>query len=164
MFQVNFTATGFIPLSPPPDPQTVPQNPVSGSFVFEAASATSPITALDSVNLTIAGHAYALADVSFHSPSGTATVIGGSTGGPNSIVSGANDFYIEWTTAKSIPFDFEYSTAANNQVFESVEFPTFAITPVAGTVPEPASAWLLLTTGPLLLLGLRRLRKTAGTE
>jgi hypothetical protein len=157
VFQLNFTATGFA--------AGAPQDPVSGSLVFEAASATSTVTALDSINLTIAGHTYALSDV-FLDPAyagTTETLVGGSLNG-EALNIGTNDFSLGWFPSSGAGHEFDYATAGTRTIFYSPTFSTFEITSVTGTVPEPASVSLLLAIGPFLLLGLRRLRRTARSE
>jgi len=144
IFNVSFTAAGF--------GAGAPQDPVSGSFEFTAASATSAITALDSVNLTIAGHVYTLGEVGFSN--GSHTLIGGTLNTPNAISSNTTDFWIRWTTASDAPLDFIYSTAGVNDFF-SGSLRTFSIT----AVPEPASLALLLGAGPFLVPALLRRRK-----
>jgi hypothetical protein len=151
VFTLNFTANGFA--------AGAPQNPVSGSFTYEAASATSPVTALDSVNLTIAGHTYALVDIGFLSPygGGPDTVIGGVSNGVADVTSGTDDFYLVWTTATDVPDGFLYSTPDHGN-YGASSFQSFSITPAA--VPEPSSVVLLLTIAAGLTLSLRRLRTT----
>jgi hypothetical protein len=150
VFTVNFTASGF--------GAGAPQDPLSGSFTYEAASATSPVTALDSVNLTIAGHAYTLGEVSVASPYlGVYTVIGGALNGVG-VVGPGNDFGLAWNTATQAYVDFEY-TVAGGGFYSTESYQSFSITPITtAAVPEPSSVALLLTLTAALILPRRRLR------
>src|SRR6266487_3490396 len=58
----DFTATDFIPTSPPP-----PQNTVTGSvtLTFDLAVTSSSEAQPDAISLIIAGHTYTVEEVSF---------------------------------------------------------------------------------------------------
>jgi hypothetical protein len=77
---VSFTATGFN--------VGAPTDPVTGSIGYDAASTTAPPNSLTSINLTIAGHAYSLAEVGF----ADSTVIGALINGVNFVGASTNDF------------------------------------------------------------------------
>ena len=53
-FQMDFTVTGL-----------GPEDPISGSFTWEAASATAEIDEILSVDLAIASHTYLLSEIGF---------------------------------------------------------------------------------------------------
>ena len=61
---LTFTASGFGP--------GAPQDPVTGSYTWEADSVTGDIAALTAVNLTIGGHTYTLGEVGFSDSPGIA--------------------------------------------------------------------------------------------
>ena len=65
---VSFTAASFIELE---EAVAAPMDPVTGSIVYDAASTTSNINSLTSINLTITGHTYLLSEVGFISPFGS---------------------------------------------------------------------------------------------
>ena len=84
-YEMDFTATQF---TAGPD--------VSGSFTYTANAPGGPITAFQSVALTIAGHAYTVAEVGFldagANPTGEVGLIGGKINGVNQINAGTIDF------------------------------------------------------------------------
>ena len=150
-FKLDFLASGFAGAG---GGTTAPQDTVSGSFVYEAASATDPAVAVDSVNLTIAGHTYTVGEVF-----GTAFLFWNaivSAGGPTL---GTNGFELVWVPVggpiPNAPFELIYSTAADTtETWATQTFDSFSIT----AVPEPASLALFAIGGAAM--GWRR-RKAA---
>jgi PEP-CTERM motif len=135
LVSVAFTASGFTDLS---GGQTPPDSTVSGTIFYNAASTTSPILSLNSINLTIDGHTYGLVDTRF--ATGTSQTIGGAPAGPDGIMKGANDFILIWNATTLIPSLFEYSdTGDANSQFKAGTIGSFSVT----AVPEPASLLLL---------------------
>jgi len=136
---VSFTAVSFTEFEEsPPGP---PTDPVTGSIVYDAASTTSNINALTSINLTIAGHTYLLSEVGFTSPFGINQSIFGLLNGAF-IFNGTNDFDIRWNGTTLSPFNFLYAASSTPGIFLSSTFTQFSVT-AAAAVPEPSSLALL---------------------
>jgi hypothetical protein len=153
---LNFTASGFTPqggVSP------APTNPVTGTIVWDAASTTSAINSLTSINLTIAGHAYTLGEIGF-APSGANMFIGGLVNGPAGASAGFDDFVIGWNATTLVPSFFFYAVPTNTgTAWNTVTFPNFSITAATATVSEPVTL-VLLGLG-LAGLGIRRKKVVA---
>ncbi len=134
--QLDFTAGGF--------PPGAPQDPVSGSIVYDAASPNDFIDALISIDLQIAGYTYSLAELGYVAPYiGSYNLVGGTVNGIATVVGASNDFYFLWSAATGVPGAFVYSTADMNVPVRATVYDWKFTTP--GEVPEP---------GPLVLLGL----------
>jgi len=132
---VSFTVTGFL--------AGAPTDPVTGSVVYDAASTTSNINSLTSINLTIAGHSYSLAEVGFVEGFPDNTVIGGLINGIGTVAANTDDFFINWDTSTLHPVLFAYS-CATCVVYFGFTFTQFNVT-AAAAVPEPSSLTTLLT-------------------
>lgn len=155
IIQLNFAASGF---------SQGPTDAISGSFVYEAASVTSPITSLDSVSLTIDGHVYGIGDIGFLSPfgGGPMTLIGGVPAGVSALQLGAgqtNDFILDWVTNSGSPFDFSYTTPTVYADFPSQLNLSFTVLSVIPETPEPASIVLALSGVAVLFARARRLQR-----
>jgi len=156
-FMLTFTASSFEPVfdnSPPSDP-------ISGSLVFQAQSLTGPITGVDSINLTIAGHTYTVGEIGFDG-SGGANLVGGLPSGANGVGSaGPDDFALVWQQADSAFSFFSFHVASSEENLFQTRTGSVSITasPTAISSPPPLA---LLTVG-LLAWGLcvrcRELRK-----
>jgi hypothetical protein len=134
---VSFQATGFTGAGVPP------ASTVSGSIVYEAASTTSNINSLTSINLSIAGHVYALAELDFVSASPDQFIEALTSG--TTLVTGNNNFELRWTASTLIPVAFEYSSTGAIDTYLSKDFTQFSVTSDAVSVPEPSSLSILLT-------------------
>jgi len=148
---VSFTVAGF--------GVGAPQDPISGSIAYDAATATSNINSLTSINLTIAGHVYTVGEIGFIS-TGFFQEIGGTVNTVSGLSAFADDFFLGWNEATLTPFDFIYGTS-NSYLYDqsSVGFQQFSVT----ATPEPATLPVMLTGGAAMaMLGwLRRRRLTA---
>jgi hypothetical protein len=143
---VTFTASGF--------PAGAPTDPVTGSITYDAASTTSNINVLTSVNLTIDGHTYNLGELAF--VSGVDQEIGGALNGVGGLVAGTNDFGLVWDTTSLVPLELVYTDASDTKSWGTLKFDQFSV--VADTVPlvpEPTSL-LLLGAGMIGLASARR--------
>lgn len=137
---MNFSAYGFGPSNGNP----APHDPVSGTIVWEAASATAPIDSLLSVDLTINGHVYQLNEIEFTHVVGGIHLIGGGPF-PDSVGNLTNDFWLSFDTSTGTPRDFSYASNQLSGVWFTQSFSEFSIT--AAAVPEPATLVLVLVAG-----------------
>jgi hypothetical protein len=153
LITVSFQATNITGVGVPP------ASTVNGSIQYDAASTTSSINSLTSVDLTIAGHTYALAELDFASvaPNQFIEALTNHT----TLVKGNNNFELRWTAATLIPVAFEYSSSGATDIFLSQDFTQFSVAEAA-SVPEPTSFSIFLTAvilvGSLYLAGWRHSR------
>ncbi|MCP1335591.1 hypothetical protein [Futiania mangrovi] len=157
VFETAFTFEAFdVGLCPGGICPAVPQDPVSGLVVWEGASATSPIDALVSITLTIAGKTYDISEVTFQNLVGE-SVVGGIPGGALSTPGGVDDFILSWNPATGMPIAFQYSVANVDSYFVSMAASEFET--ARARVDEPSMAGLMgLGLAGLALGGLRRRR------
>ncbi|WP_282605212.1 PEP-CTERM sorting domain-containing protein [Pelagibius sp. Alg239-R121] len=146
----SFTAADFF--------GPAPENPVSGTIVYDADSLISPINQLLSIDLTIAGYTYSLAEIG-SVPFGEDALIGGLVTGIQSVTQNTNDFFLRFDLLTGLDVRFTYATPSNSLS----EARTFNVTrsfvnePVA--VMEP-STLALFTLGLLGFVGCRRFRRS----
>ena len=133
---VSFQATGFTGVGVPP------ADPVVGSIVYDAASTTSPINSLTSINLTIAGHTYTVSELDFASVSPNQFIE--ALTNHTTLVRGNNNFELSWTTPLLNNPAFQYSAPGASDIFLSKTFTQFSVTAERASVPEPSSLSLLL--------------------
>ncbi len=149
LYMMNFSVAGF-----QGGPGAVPTDPVTGSFVYEAAGMYAPIQSFISVNLVLAGHSYSPAEVSyFRDVNANKDMIGGALGEAWCMMGGSDDFWLCYTPNPLLPFDFMYSYNGGGSYWAGVYddpncFTTFTVTPV----PEPAVPTLFALAAAMLLL------------
>ncbi len=154
-----YEVTGFVPLL---GSTTAPQDPVSGSIVYESLSDTnfSPVS-LTSVSMTIMGHSYTVGELGFNTTGGINTIIYGLLNG-QAIYSGTDDFWLQFNWWTPSGLDFAYTTPAIPAVGAwniyggAGQFTKLTLTPRGSppAVPLPASG-LLAGLGLLALLFFR---------
>ena len=133
-----------------------PSDPISGSLTWRAASQDAPIEELLSINLTIAGHSYGLAELGFNG-----FVIGGLVSTINGVDASANahDFLMEidpLTEQFAIPVFYGVQGVTNQIWFGNGDLDLRF--EGGGTVPEPGSL-ALVTLAMLGAVGARRLAR-----
>jgi hypothetical protein len=163
---ISFDISGFVATNTPAPPP--PQSTVTGSvtITFDPLQTTgTPITPVDAVNLTIAGHTYSTSEVNFqYSPFQNALVIGaGPAGNPNNIVLGDNNFQLAFKPVSPLlTFDlFEYAASGINSTAYISSNPLDATIAVS-QVPVPGSLVLLGTA--LAGFGVIRRRRKGGCK
>ncbi len=130
-------------------PEGAPESTLTGEFTYQAASVTSPIDSLTSVDLTIAGYAYTLGEVDFDTEEAVETTeIGSTINGFGVVVPGTDSFSLTYNPNAGFPYNFVYATTSSSAQIDT-GFPQFSVT----AVPEPAT-WSLLLTGFLAAGGL----------
>jgi hypothetical protein len=149
-FTVTFTATDFVPLFPS---SPTPDDLVSGSMTYQAASMNSPIDSLTGVSLTLSGHSYSLAEVGFLDLGLGIEEIGGMVDGVNGSGSNENDFLMIWDTSSLVPLLFLYATLDSTGIYDTFTFTRFDI----AAAPEP-NTLALLALGFIGILATRPFR------
>jgi hypothetical protein len=128
--RVSFTAVSFTEFE---EALPAPMDPVTGSIVYDAASTTSNINSLTSINLTIAGHTYQLSEVGFRSDGSNQSIYGLSFG--EGMFHHTDDFDIRWNQTTLVPFGFSYTTTSGG-FFGSATFTQFSVTEAAAVTSD----------------------------
>jgi hypothetical protein len=153
LITITFSAGPFTNLI---DAAPAPEDPVSGTFAYSAASPNAPINSLSSISVSIAGHPYALADVGALSDSGIGYV-GGLIDGVLGSGNFENDFQIVWDMSSLLPLQFLYSMEGSSGIWVTSTFSQFTV--IESSVPEPGPI-LLIAVGLFALIVVRtRTRK-----
>ena len=133
---MNFTAYGFVAGG-------APEDPISGTFVWEAATVNSTIDTLTSVDLTIDGYSYDISEIGYQADSsgnvGVDMIYGTLIG--QGVMSGSDDFWITWDRNSLEGIHFNYTSSGEVGIWGTRSFRSFSITSV--DVPEPTSLALL---------------------
>lgn len=142
-FTLNFTADDFRSVHN----TSPPINSITGQFVFEAANMFSDIERIDSVNLSIEGLNYTVADLISFRSNQSLWICGASRGGKQGFAT--DDFSLGWNleTWGVAPGVFSYTVLDNYDFFLTQHFAQFSITgpriPDTNPIPEPATVILL---------------------
>jgi PEP-CTERM motif-containing protein len=136
-FFFKFEASGFLPRDP--QGERAPQDPVSGSITYRAASINSPIEELLSIDLTIDEHTYTVCstpscgnDVGFLTSGGMQLVGGSLFGGVEQVRAGRDDFLLQWDQTTLALGPFLYATVNR-------ELDVYTTEAVVTPVSEPAT-------------------------
>jgi hypothetical protein len=146
--EVNFKAQNFA--------STAPNDPVTGTIIYEAASTTANIDFLTSSNMTIDGYTYSISEVGFISPFGPTDQLIFAKTGDTTVFAGTNDFYLRWNQNTLNPVSFAYASSSTPvSVWLTSDFANFTVTESTTPIPEPTTM-LLLSSGLISLAGYGR--------
>jgi len=136
-----------------------PQNVVTGSITYEAASMYGTPTAVNAVDLTVVGHTYGISEVVF-APEQKAAFGGAPYGIATSF--DTNDFFLRLASdsAGASTGSFYYSTAGIDTIFVS-NSAVVTISDLGSAVPEPGSLALLFAGAMGLGFAGRRDKKSS---
>jgi hypothetical protein len=155
-FKLHFEVSGF----PVSNGNPAPTDPVVGTIVWEATSIHDTIQSFDSINMTLDGHSYSVAEIGIPPPSypiAPYALIGGNLNQPYTLFDQTDDFSILWNPSSLTPFDFTYTSSRMSgawfvSINNAVNFTSFSIT----QIPESSTTSLLGLA--LLGAGARRYR------
>ena len=139
VYKLDFTASGYGPGIF--GGATAPQNSVTGSIQFTAASLGAAVTSIDAVNLMIGGHAYTPAELGtgFYSDG---YVFGALVNGVGVTRTNSDDFYLILSSNFNV-FVYAVSSIADTWATQTIAARYTEVLPQAAEVPEPASLALL---------------------
>jgi hypothetical protein len=155
IYKMDFTFTDFYDSGYQSSLQA-PQNTVTGTFTYEAATMYDVITKANAFDMTIAGFTYGVSDIALGSSS---LFFGGAYMGSNTINSTVDDFWLGAYSASAGTVGYmDYTTHGGSSFFSSRKA-NIVITDVSNAVPEPGSIALLLVGAMGLGLASRRVKR-----
>jgi len=169
MYEFDFTASGF---GPGTFGTPAPQSVITGSIIFTASDMpfADEVVTINSVSLSIMGHAYTAAEIGGVVGANNSYYTFGALVGSNnpnipgysSVQGGINDFSVNFSFGTLLLTNYSVQSNIPN-IWNAANFnATASVTPyVASDVPEPASAALVLLGLGAVGLGARR-RKQGG--
>jgi len=155
-YTLQFTASGFLPGG-------APQDPVSGTLVFDKFATDFSIVSLTSIDLTIAGHTYGVGELGFINNAGPNVAVGGTINGVTGGSSGTDDFALLWNQTSGSYVLLVYTCLLQGcEHIANAGSTVFTEGLVSAAIPLPAALPLFATgLGALGLLGWRKKRKSA---
>lgn len=141
----NFAGAAYVLGQPAP---LAPNDPVSGTIVWQASSINAPLQSFDSINLTIANHSYSVGELSYEDRfyiDGTYLI--GCTAPGGGILNAHDNFWMMWYPNSLVPYEFAYTAGNTNGEWSTSTFTDFTIT----SIPEPSTGWLA-TVGSICLV------------
>jgi len=139
VYKLDFTASGYGPGIF--GGAIAPQNAVTGSIQFTAASLGAAVTSIDAVDLTIGGHAYTPAELgtSFY---GDGYTFGALVNGVGVTRTNSDDFYLILSSNFNV-FAYAVNSLPDTWTTRTITARYTEVLPQAAEVPEPASLALL---------------------
>ena len=139
VYKLDFTASGYGPGIF--GGAVAPQNSVTGSIQFTAASLGAAVTSIDAVNLTIGGHAYKPAELgtSFYSDG---YVFGALVNGVGVTRTNSDDFYLILSSSYNV-FAYAVNNIPDTWTTRNITASYTEVLPPSAPVPEPATLALL---------------------
>jgi hypothetical protein len=149
---MHFTASGFQISNSNP----APDDPVTGTIVWDAASPNADVGSITSITLTVGGHTYSVSEIGYGALFGHGVIGGFYGGGPAGVEVLTNDFWIIWDKPTLLPLQFMYASASLSGIWEASQFDSFSITAEPDqnqTMPIPTmSAWGMMLLSALVCL------------
>lgn len=140
VYKLDFTASGYGPGIF--GAAAAPQNSVTGSIQFTAASLGAAVTSIDAVNLTIGGHAYTPAELGtgFYSDG---YVFGALVNGVGVTRTNSDDFYLILSSSYNV-FAYAVNNIPDTWTTRNITARYTEVLPPSAPVPEPATLALLV--------------------
>ncbi len=151
---IDFTASGFRNSG---GVLTAPYDPVSGSISYAAATATSFVDSILSIDLNIGGYQYAVNEILFKRFDTTRVVFGAGSVA-NGFSWGTDDFYFIWDFVSQGPNDRGDTMAYTSSSVPPDYWWVSTVDYTVSTVPIPAAVWLL-GSGLIGLVSISRRKK-----